>query len=544
MKLSAAFLFAIALFSSLSFATVLWSLPTADAISGKGVLSGGNVIFTSYNGKVYAVNTTTGATSWTYDSGAKVVLEPALADSGTVAVANSNGALSILSAADGSKKAELRSSQAPVSLAAGDGMIFLAFNNAVFAFDTSGSVLWNSTYSSYVGQVSYSEGAIYFTSGSKLYAVDSAGGQTRWASAADDSFLSRPVKYLGAVYVGAIDGRLYSFDSATGRLRWSYPAGGWIMSTPLATSSAIYFGSNDGFFYSVSPAGLLRFRFQAEDGTWAEPVRYDSRGRQVVVFGTNGGKLYGLDAQSGEERWAFSSYGKPTSAIMDGSSVIFGTSSGRIYSLVPSPICSFTYPSSLDTVGNFPLEVEGRASADTGISKVEVRANKGEWIPATGKDAWYAKIDFSRLGSGAVTLECRSRDNTGSTESGEYSYLMLIKSDTAQPQKMYVSSPAEVDPRKSFNISAKDSTGAPLRRLVFSIGGNNTTSDSPLAVTLGKSGIVPIAIYKPGFEPVSFTISGRGGNEAVLIGGAAALVLAMLALLYFFVIRKMLGRKK
>lgn len=542
MKHSSAFLFAIVLFSSLSFATVKWSLATAEAISGRGVLASGNAIFASYNGKVYAVNATSGITTWTYDSGSKIILEPTLAGESIVAVASSKGKLALISTGDGKALVERQFQQPPVTLAAGGGMVFLAFEGNVTALDLNGTVVWNAPFASPIGQIGYSEGRVYFTSEAKLYSVDASTGEAKWAAGADDSFLSRPVRHLGGVYIGTTDGRMYSFDANSGRLRWFYPTGGWIMSTPLVTDNGVYFGSNDGYFYSVSPAGNLRFRYLTNDGVWTAPQAYESRGRQVVVFGTNDGKVYGLDAQDGTEQWAFSSYGKPTGTIRNGKEILFGTSSGRIYSLIPSPICSFTYPSSLETVGNFPLELEGRASADAGVSKVEVRTNKGDWVAAEGKGVWHASIDFTPVQPGAVTVECRARDNAGNLESGEYSFLMLIKSDTVPLQKMYLASPSDVDPKKSFNISVKDARGLDLRGVAFSIGGENKTSDSPLEVTLGRSGIVPITIAKPGFEPLSFTISGRGGSEILIIGAVAFVV--VLALAYFFVIRKMLQKKK
>lgn len=542
MKFPAVFLFFILLILPFSFASVKWSLATAEAISGKGVLAFGKAIFASYNGKVYAVNATSGVTSWTYDAGGSIVLEPFLADEKIVAVASSNGKLALISADDGKALVEMQLRGPPVSLAAGGGRVFLAFDGNVTALDLNGTVVWNAPFAGQIGQIGYSGGRIYFTAGAKLYSVDAATGEAKWASDADDSFLSRPARHLGGVYIGATDGRLYAFDANSGRLRWYYPTGGWIMSTPLVTDNGVYFGSNDGYFYSVSPAGNLRFRYRTAEGAWTEPEAYDSRGRQVVVFGTNDGKLYGLDAQDGAEQWAFSSYGKPTSTLRSGSEFIFGTSSGRIYSLNPSPICSFAYPSSLEMVGNFPIELEGRASADSGVSKVEVRTNKGEWAAAEGKGVWHSSVDFTQVQPGAVTVECRARDNAGNIESGEYSFLMLIKSDTTPLQKMYLTSPSEAGPAESFNISVKDERGADIRKVTFGIGGENKTADSPLEVTLGRSGIVPITIAKAGFEPLSFTISGRGGSEIFIIIGAAFLVL--LALAYFFVIRKMLKKKK
>jgi outer membrane protein assembly factor BamB len=539
MRFAAVFLLILIALVSLSFATVEWSVSTAEAISGKPVLDGNKAIFGSYEGQVYGVNVTSGQISWTYDAQG-AALEPQLAAPGTLAVVTESGKLEIISTGEGKVLAEADLGRSPIAMIAGGGRVFVAFSDNLSAYNLSGAQAWDLPMQGPIGQIGLDQDTIYFTAAGKLYAVSAQSGVIEWSSDAGDSFLTRPVRSGSSVYIGTTDGILYAFDVGSGRLKWSFRTEGWVMGTPLVTDDTVYFGSNDGNLYAVSLSGQERFAFSIGEGIWTQPEIYDSVGRMIVVFGGNDGNIYGIDSETGAEKWSFSASGKPGSTVMSGTEFLFGTSSGEIYALSPSPICSFVWPNQLDSVGSWPVEVEGRASAEPGISSVEVRVNNGSWAAANGKSDWYATVDFSNVPAGAATVECRSFDNAGNVESGEYSFVLLVKSDSTPLSKMYVSAPVEVGANEEFNISAKDARGHELRNLELVVGGKNMTGDSPFEIALGRSGIVPVMLQKPGFETASFTINGKGSNDWLL--PALALVL-VLAAGYFFVGRKLLKKK-
>jgi outer membrane protein assembly factor BamB len=261
----------------------------------------------------------------------------------------------------------------------------------------------------------------------------------------------------------------------------------------------------------------------------------------MIAFGASDGNVYGLDANNGNIVWSFSTYGKPGSPKIYNQDLIFGTSKGRIYSLSPSPICSFDWPKPLDVVGNWPVEVEGRASSDAAIQKVEVRAAKGSWVQASGGEKWVATIDFSKVEAGAADVECRATDASGRMESNDYSTITIVKSDTAQPQKMYVFAPFEAMPQENFTLSVKDSRGVDLRNVNLTMQGEVKGGNSPFALTLGKSGDVAITVEKPGFETSRVLVRGKGGDSLMFALGG---MLAIAAAAYFLVIRKMLAKKQ
>ena len=405
-------IFAILLLCSFSFAAVIWSAAATDSVTGL-VVAGSNAIFASSDGAVYAADADSGRVSWTYDIGERIALSPELADGSTVALATQGGSLVLLSAVDGKVRLNLALNKTPLSLAAGDGRIFVGFDDSIAAYSTSGKRLWGRNFADGVGQIGYGTDVVYFFSGGKLYSVGTTSGAIDWAAPMEETFLSRPVEFAGNVYLGATDGRLYSFDYATGARQWAYKTGGWVMSSPAATTSSVYFGSNDGYFYSLSLSGKQNWRFKTGEAIWGQPAIHESNGRLLAVFSSNDGNIYALDTSTGQRVWSFSVDGRPGPPVEYSDSFIFGTSKGRVYSLGASPVCSFSWPDKDGVVGNWSVDVEGTAHSDAGLTGVEVRAGSGPWTAAHGTDEWYAPIDFSRVESGVVHVECRATDSSG-----------------------------------------------------------------------------------------------------------------------------------
>lgn len=541
MKPAKLFLFSLLLFSSIPFALVEWSSSATDAVNGRPVLVSGRAIFTSYDGQVYAFVLGTGALSWAYDTKGKITLQPELADAATVAVATSEGKIILLTSNDGRlvRDIDLRKA-APQAFTAGDGRLFVGFPDSVVAYDLKGKALWNSSFLAGTGQFGYGNGSLYFTSAKKLYSLSASNGAIRWAADADDSFLARPYESAGTVYVGTVDGKLHAFHSSGGAEKWSKKTGGWVMCTPAVTDKAVYFSSNDGYFYALDIYGQEIFRAQLPGGTWTQPQIYEGKEGRQVVFGASDGSVRALDAKTGKEAWSFTTYGKPAELASSGKSFIFGTSKGKIYSLSPLSMCGFGWPFAMDAVGSWPVEIEGRASAENGIDSVEVRAGKGAWAGARGKESWYAPIDFSGTPAGPVSVECRVRDSDGKADSVEFSSLMLIKSEAAPLQQMYLSAPSEVGANEGFTLSAKDGRGMELRNVKIIVGQTEQAGDSPFSVSLGRSGPVQISVEKPGFSPEVAIVTGRGGIDFATI----VVVLAVVSILgYFLVGKRLLGRK-
>ena len=529
-------LFILLFLCSLSFAAVIWSAAASDAVTGV-VITGDTVVFASADGSAYGADAASGKIAWTYDTGDRMALAPALVDDGTVAMATSGGSLVLLSAADGKAVQDIALNKTPVSLAAGDGRVFVGFNDSIMAFSKDGKRLWGRDYADGIGQIGYSAGTAYFVSGEDLYSAEAGNGAVDWSAQTGESFLSTPAEFAGTVYVGATDGKLYSFDYTTGAEQWAYKTGGWVSSTAAATSSSVYFGSNDGYFYSVSLSGKLNWKFKTGEAIWGQPAIHESNGTLVAVFGSNDGNIYAVDTSTGQQVWSFSVDGKPSSPLEYSESFIFGTSKGVVYSLAASPVCSFSWPANGEVVGNWSVDIGGTAHSDAELESVEVREGGGPWSAAYGTGEWYAPVDFSGVPEGAVAVECRAIDSSGAREESDYSSITLVVSQSAPLQKMDVSAPVQAGYNESFIISAKDSRGNELHGISVKVGTASAVKDSPVQVVLGKTGPVALELDKPGFEPFAFTVTGTGGGSILL---PAVAIVAILALAYFL-LRKRIG---
>ncbi len=532
------FLLATLILCQFTSAEVMWSYSAQGAIQGKPVLISDKVVFSTYGGKVYGFNADRGSISWIYDADGKLSVPIAKASSNSIAVASDSGRLSFLSA-QGKEGATVLLPSAPLYMASDSDNAFISLKNGVKAYSVAGKSLWNFTLSSSAGPIGTYNGNVYFISGGSLYSLDAATGTQNWASTAWDSFLSAPVEYGGSVYFGATDGRLYAYDSVSGRQRWYYQTGGWVQSTPAFASDSIFFGSNDGYLYSLTDSGKLRFRHKTDEGVWSEPAVYMSGEKQLVAFGSNDGNIYCVDAASGEMVWSFSAGGRAGAASEKSGTLFFGTSSGRFYSLYPSPICSFSWPRTGTAIGDWPVTVEGTAYSDSGVQSVDARIEGGLWQRAQGAEDWRVDLDFTGMPYGAFKVECRVEDSSGSSQAGDYSSITLVKAQSVPLREIHVDAPSSAGMDEVIEIHARDSRGVELSGIKLSINGVEGTGDSPFSAVLGKSGNVPILIEKPGYGTVSFTITGEGGNDLL----TPLLALVVVAAAAFFVYRKMSAKK-
>lgn len=525
-------------FSTPIFAAIGWSMVATSAVNGPVAIASNKAIFSTYDGKTYALDADTGTVLWVSEAGGQVVFSAQLLDSDNVAVMTTDGKLVIAGMERGTAVCELNLDRLPTGFAAGQGKAYVALNGSVLAFDSSCQQIWAVPLGSSTGQIGLDATNVYLTSDRRLYAISSDSGEVKWSANTGDSFLSKPVEYGGVVYLGSTDKKLYAIDRKGGYLRWSYKTGGWVMSTPRPAGNAVYFSSNDGYFYALGKSGELLFKVSLPAGSWVQPGTYFFEGGTAVVFGANDGNVHAISGANGNELWTFSAYGKPGETTQYGQSFIFGTSEGVVYSLSSSPICSFTWPLQMETVGGWPVEIEGKASAKAGISKVEMRVAGGRWIAATGKSSWSAVADMTNIADGMVKVECRATDNAGKSESGEYASTILMKSENAPLQKMSVLSPSEVDVGGNYTILAMDPRGQEIRNLKVTIGGETRVIGGPVLFSLSKEGLNNVLIEKPGFEQVELEINAKGNGSPLPLIAVAAL--AMVGA--YFLFKKM--RKK
>ncbi len=133
-----------------------------------------------------------------------------------------------------------------------------------------------------------------------------------WRTRLDGAIDGTPAVWQGLVFAGTSGGTLAALDSANGTTVWARHGLGAISSSPTIAGDKVFVGTLTGRAYAIRVAdGTTVWDWQAPpDATiWASPVMF----RDVVVIGLASpygdiplvaGRLVGLDALTGRERWA------------------------------------------------------------------------------------------------------------------------------------------------------------------------------------------------------------------------------------------------
>ena len=269
--------------------TVQWRFHTQGRVISSAAVDRGTAYVGSTDGRLYAVDASTGQQRWVFQTGARVTSSPAVQ---------------------------------------GGSVFFSSYDGFVYAVDAaSGRLKWKFQ----------SQGERRFT-GKHLHGMLPAG------EAMPDPFdvyLSSPAVWHDVVYVGSGDGNVYALDAKTGALAWKFATGNVVHASPAIAEGTVFIGSWDTYFYALDAlTGKEKWRFKTGDDT----VIHNQVGIQssaavangVVYFGCRDSQLYALDARTGKQRWKFDNHGSwvvGSPAVHDGK-VYFGTSdSGMLYAL-------------------------------------------------------------------------------------------------------------------------------------------------------------------------------------------------------------------
>ena len=216
--------------------------------------------------------------------------------------------------------------------------VMASYDNHVYAYDPSGSVLWTYNGGSNItgGPAVSPSGGVYFGTSRGVFTHLSSDGQLDWQVNLGSEITSAPgfspdgVTYVttmderllalnsrgrilwtfseegsgvfhaptinanGDVFVGSDQGKaLYSITSS-GDLNWKFLTGSWVVSTPsFAADGTIYFGSNDNHIYALNPDGSEKWSYTTGDDVTSTPL-IGATGRSIYVT-SNDGTLYALD---------------------------------------------------------------------------------------------------------------------------------------------------------------------------------------------------------------------------------------------------------
>jgi outer membrane protein assembly factor BamB len=114
-------------------------------------------------------------------------------------------------------------------------------------------------------------------------------------------------------------------------VRWGFSTGGNIWSSPAVVAGVLFVGSSDGKLYSLDAlTGNMRWAFKTGNAIFSSPTVNTG----TVYFGSSDHVMYALDAETGNLKWYFET-GDPitSSPAVDNGTVYFGSWDGYLYAV-------------------------------------------------------------------------------------------------------------------------------------------------------------------------------------------------------------------
>ncbi len=273
-------------------------------------------------------------------------------------------------------KAGQRIDQPPI---AGGGRIYFGTSKGtLYALDPSGTQVWKADTGVTTALV-YADGAVIggAKSGS-LVAVDAANGTEKWRYEAGGTVQGTPNRVdlsdgkKGIAIISQTDGCIHCVDFDSGKLAWKSPpvercdgsagvGGGRLVMGSCAAALHVYSlkkaekiadvplggdcqvaggvalsgdvafaGSRSGKFFAVDVAAgkILWTSADAQSEAFTTPAI----GESVIVFGSEDGKVYGLDRKTGAKKWAFDAVRSPLSPAIAGNRAVV-SADGKLFLL-------------------------------------------------------------------------------------------------------------------------------------------------------------------------------------------------------------------
>lgn len=227
------------------------------------------VYFGAHDGNFYALDKTTGEKKWVFMEADWIDSSPAVAsDLNLVFVGlkfglwTRRGGVIALDATSGKEKWQ----QSFIALTSGSpaysakyGVVIVGSDDEkVHCFNAkNGELLWEKEAKGAIrGSFAFDEkrGSVLFgASEGNFCALSLKTGATIYEYEAGGWFASTPLLYNDLVFITSLDKTVYCFDLAKQEKKWEFLCTARIFSSPIMAEGKLYFGTNEGRFYELDP---------------------------------------------------------------------------------------------------------------------------------------------------------------------------------------------------------------------------------------------------------------------------------------------------
>ena len=306
---------------------VKWKFKTAGPIISSPAIAYGLVFVGSADNNFYAVDTKSGVLKWKFKTSGKINSPPAVEDS-TVYFSSTDGYFYALKAVTGEQVWKFSTGFERHFQAAGLHGLKPRTQIIPDSWD-----VFNSSPALFNGRVYFG-----FADGN-VYALDTKAGFIRWKFQTEDVVHASPAIADNTVYIGSWDGSFYALDAETGEQKWRFKGGidpinynhiGF-QSSATVVNGIVYVGCRDAHVYAIyASTGKKKWEYSTKT-TWASASPIVKSG---IVY-INANRLLALDAETGH--LIFTCKEPPvwgiSSPIFASDQIFTGGFNGRLYSL-------------------------------------------------------------------------------------------------------------------------------------------------------------------------------------------------------------------
>lgn len=282
---------------------VIWEFPIGRHPLGKSILSSpqihkGVVYFGAYDGAMYALDAATGKKLWNNEDADWIGSSPDLApDLGLVYIGlefglwKRRGGIAALNMKSGAQKwiayHPSLTHGSPLYIQE-EGLVVIGSNNGVlYAYDARGGELrWsfatNGDIKTRAAYDSKRRAIIVGSMDGTMYVLSAEHGSPIFARDTGPTY-SIPLVHDDTVYISSLNKCVYAIDCTTWKDRWVYETNGRIFASPAIADGSLWIGSNDGKLYELDPqSGKLRHFFQATERI-LNKIAYNERDKRLFV---------------------------------------------------------------------------------------------------------------------------------------------------------------------------------------------------------------------------------------------------------------------
>jgi outer membrane protein assembly factor BamB len=312
-----------------------WTKKYEQGVTSSPAANGPSVIFGCRDGKMRALNATTGEEMWVHEAAGGIGASPVVAG-GRVIGADYGGTIFALDSGTGERvwSSKLPGRVVSSPCVSGERVVVGCFDNFVYCLSVpDGQVLWNAGANGKVwGSAAAADETFFIPSyDGNLYALSAGTGEVLWTYNIGGEIRSSPAVSGGNVIIGAPDGGLHAIDRASGRVVWSFRAGAPIQSFLLAAEGRVYFGSNDTHLYCVDGReGTLIWKCKTGGYVFGRPCAAGG----LLFIGSYDSVMYCLNMETGTVIDRFDTSGKIySSPAVDKLRLFFGNNEGEFFCL-------------------------------------------------------------------------------------------------------------------------------------------------------------------------------------------------------------------